>query len=111
MEIELRNSKSKYQPRFIRIIVVSALLISSQGIFHSPKAEANVFSDISLVVIGNIAFDLGKNACGYKCAAAATATTALVNRYVPVVSQSAIEYAKPGLFEMFTNWGSTFFRP
>ncbi len=54
---------------------------------------------------------IGFNACSYPCAALATVTMNTINNYAPVVGTKAVEYAKPGLFEMFTNWGSTFFRP
>ena len=99
------------RPRLLRIILISSLIISSQSLIHTPKAEANILSDISVVVVGNIAYDLGKTACGFRCAAAATAATVVVNNYLPFATKTAVEYARPGLFEMFTNWGSTFFHP
>jgi len=97
--------------RLIRVVAISAIVIASQNILPSPKAEANILTDIGAAVSANYLWDLGKAACGTKCAVAATAATVIVYNYGPTVVQTSVEYAKPGLFEMFTNWGSTFFRP
>jgi hypothetical protein len=97
--------------RFIRIIAVSVLMIASQNALPPQRAEANILSDIAAAVAGNYVYDLGKTACGFRCAFVSTAVTVVAVHYAPAVTEKAVEYAKPGLFDMFTRWGSTFFRP
>ncbi len=97
--------------RIVRAIAIAAIVVTLQHALPAPKAEANIVADIGVAVTSNYLWDIGKAACGVKCGAAATAATVLIYNYGPVVATKTVEYAKPGLFEMFTNWGSTFFRP
>ncbi len=97
--------------RTIRVITVVLALLISQSLLSKESASANVVGNTYNLVSEAIAFDLGNKACGYLCAAVAVGTVATVNTAVPKVATKAVDYAKPGLFEMFTNWGSTFFRP
>jgi hypothetical protein len=99
------------QYRLIRIAVISALVFSMQGPLSSPEAEANIASDAFGAISTGIAFDLGYRACSYACAAAAVGTVTAVNSYAPVVAQKTVEYVKPGIISMFTNWASTYFVP
>ena len=97
--------------RVFRIATIAVLILSLQASAQTPRAEASAVSDAYGAVSTGIAFDLGYRACNYLCAAAAVGAITAVNTFTPVVANKAVEYAKPGLFEMFTNWGSTFFRP
>ena len=107
----LTLSSKVNKERLIRVVAIATIVITSQNFLHSPKAEANILTDIGAAVSANYLWDVGKAACGTRCAVAATAATVIVYNYGPSVVQSSVEYAKPGLVEMFTNWGSTFFRP
>jgi hypothetical protein len=112
MSIYLHGFKSKVnRERFIRVVAITTIVIAAQNILPSPKAEANILTDIGAAVSANYLWDVGKAACGTRCAVVATAATVIVYNYGPSVVQSSVDYAKPGLIEMFTNWGSTFFRP
>ena len=97
--------------RTLRAFAIAAIVLTLQHTLPAPKAEANILTDIGVAVTSNYLWDIGKAACGSKCAVAATAATVIVYNYGPVVATKTVEYAKPGLFEMFTNWGSTYFRP
>lgn len=97
--------------RLIRIAVISALVFSMQSSVSSSKAEASVASDAYGAISTGIAFDLGYRACSYACAAAAVGAVAAVNSYAPVAAEKTVEYVKPGLISMFTNWASTYFLP
>jgi len=97
--------------RAIRVITIVLALLLSQTLFGESKAQASVFTSTYIIVSEGIAFDLGNKACGYLCAAAAVSAVAVVNTQAPKVATKAVEYAKPGLFEMLTNWGLTFLRP
>jgi hypothetical protein len=100
-----------FKYRFIRITAIAVVIFTLQVTVKTPRADASAVSDAYGAISTGIAFDLGYRACSYLCASAAVGTVVAVNTYAPVVANKAVDYAKPGLFEMFTNWGSTFFRP
>jgi hypothetical protein len=112
MNEETLSSKTHLiNKRTIRAVAIAVIVVTLQHALPSPKAEANIVTDIGVAVTSNYLWDVGKNICGAKCGAAATAATVLIYNYGPVVATKTVEYTKPGLVEMFTNWGSTFFRP
>ncbi len=94
-----------------KIVAISSVLFISQAFSTTPHANASLISESYRDFSVGSAMVIGFNACSYPCAALATVTMNTINNYAPVVGTKAVEYAKPGLFEMFTNWGSTFFRP
>lgn len=112
MSVQSIQVSSKFnKQRVARVIAISTLVIISQNLLPTPKAEANILYNIAEVVSSNYFWDVAKTACGTRCAVAATATNVVVFTYGPTVAQATVEYAKPGLVEMFTNWGSTYVRP
>jgi hypothetical protein len=94
-----------------KTIAISTVLLLLQMFTITPRANANVISESYGAFSVGTAMAIGFNACSYPCSALATVTMVSINNYAPVVANKAVEYAKPGLVEMFTNWGSTFFRP
>jgi uncharacterized metal-binding protein len=94
-----------------KIVSISLVLMLLQAFSVTPRANANILSEAYGDFSVGTAMTLGYRACFTPCSAAATLAVVAVNNYVPVVATKTVEYAKPGLFEMFTNWGSTFFRP
>lgn len=96
---------------FKKIVAISSVLFVLQAFSITPQANASVFSESYGNFSVGTAMVIGFNACSYPCSALATVTMVTINNYAPVVANKAVDYAKPGLIEMFTNWGSTFFRP
>lgn len=94
-----------------KIVAISSVLFMVQAFSITPQANASIISESYRNFSVGTAMVIGFNACSYPCSALATVTMVTINDYAPVVATKAVEYAKPGLFEMFTNWGSTFFRP
>ncbi len=111
MSVFVKPSPLNINYRIFRISVIAVVIFSLQSTVVTPRADASTVSDAYGAISTGVAFDLGYRACSYLCASAAVGTITVVNTYAPVVATKAVEYAKPGLFEMFTNWGSTFFRP
>ena len=113
MENIFSLAQPKTSTRFTvkKIIAISTVLFILQVFTITPRANANVISESYRAFSVGTAIAIGFNACSYPCSALATVTMVSINTYAPVVANKAVEYAKPGLFEMFTNWGSTFFRP
>jgi hypothetical protein len=106
------NQNKEATPTVIKkIFAISLVLLLLQVFTNTPRADASILSESYGAFSVGTAMTLGYGVCSYPCAAAATVAMVTVNNYAPVVADKAIEYAKPGLFEMFTNWGSTFFRP
>ena len=102
------NSQNK--TAIIRIAIISILVIGSQNLLPTPKAEANVLFNATEVVASNIVWQVATNACGLRCAVPATFVTVVATNYAPAAAEKSTEYVKPGLIEMFTNWGTSFFR-
>jgi hypothetical protein len=94
-----------------KIVAISSVLFMLQAFSITPRADASIISESYRDFSVGTAMVIGFNACSYPCAALATVTMVSINDYAPVVANKAVEYAKPGLLEMFTNWGATFFRP
>ena len=97
--------------RLLRIFAVASAVLLVQGTLTAPRAEANTIVDIYQAVSVGIAWDLGYKICPIACPAAAFAAVVVINNNAATVAEKSIEYAKPGLLQMFTNWGATFFRP
>jgi hypothetical protein len=97
--------------RLLRIFAVASAVLLVQGTLTAPRAEANTIVDIYQAVSVGIAWDLGSKICPIACPAAAVAAVVVINNNAATVAEKSIEYAKPGLLQMFTNWGATFFRP
>ena len=113
MENVFSLAQPKTSTRFTvqKIIAISTVLLILQVFSVTPRANANVISESYGAFSVGTAMVIGFNACSYPCSALATVTMVSINTYAPVVANKAVEYAKPGFVEMFTNWGSTFFRP
>jgi hypothetical protein len=111
MNVFVKPAPLNYNYRLFRIVVIAGVVFSLQAAVATPRAAASAVSDAYGAISTGVAFDLGYRACNYLCASAAVGTVVAVNTFAPVVATKVVEYAKPGLFEMFTNWGSTFFRP
>lgn len=113
MENVFNFAQPKTSARFTmkKILAISTVLLILQVFSITPRANANVISESYGAFSVGTAMVIGFNACSYPCSALATVTMVSINTYGPTVANKAVEYAKPGLFEMFTNWGSTFFRP
>ena len=101
---------SQNKTTVIRIAIISTLVIGAQNFLPAPKAEANVIVNAVEVVTSNLVWEAAKSACGPRCAVPATIATVVAVNYAPAVAEKTVEYVKPGLIEMFTNWGTTFFR-
>ncbi len=97
--------------RLLRIFAVASAVLLVQGTLTAPRAEANTIVDIYQAVSVGIAWDLGSKICPIACPAAAVAAVVVINNNAATVAEKSIEYAKPGLLQMFTNWGTSFFRP
>ena len=97
--------------RLLRILAVASAVLLVQGTLTAPRAEANTIVDIYQAVSVGIAWDLGSKICPIACPAAAVAAVVVINNNAATVAEKSIEYAKPGLLQMFTNWGTSFFRP
>ena len=97
--------------RIVRIVAIASALLLIQGIFTPPQAEANSIVDIYQAVSVGIAWDLGSKVCPIACPAVAVAAVIVINNNAATAAEKSIEYVKPGLLQIFTNWGATFFRP
>ncbi len=97
--------------RLLRIFAVASAVLLVQGTLTAPRAEANTIVDIYQAVSVGIAWDLGSKICPIACPAASVAAVVVINNNAATVAEKSIEYAKPGLLQMFTNWGTSFFRP
>jgi hypothetical protein len=100
-----------FNRRILRIVAIASAVLLIQGTFTAPKAEASSIVDIYQAVSVGIAWDLGSKVCPIACAAAAVSAVIVMNNNAATVAEKSIEYVKPGLLQMFTNWGTTFFRP
>ena len=108
--ISFVHASTVNKARIIRVLVISSLVIGTQNLLPTPKAEANVIYDAANVVASNLIWDVAKNACGPRCAVPAAVATVVAVNYAPAVAEKTVEYVKPGFIEMFTNWGASFFK-
>ena len=96
--------------KVFRIAIVIALLLAFEIPIGAPKAEANLLAETYLTMSDFVATTVGYDLCSYPCAAVGAFASHAINTYAPVIANSAVAYVKPGLIEMFTDWGASFFR-
>ena len=111
MQSILIPKKYPLEFKIFRIAIALTLVFAIEIPIGSNSAEANILADTYFTVSDFVATTVGYDACGYPCAAGAALAMHATNAYVPVAAKSAVEYVKPGIIQMFTNWGTSFFRP
>jgi hypothetical protein len=92
------------------VFSVAIILLLQIPISKSHAAENPVVLSY-YGISGYYAGLLAAEVCGPQCVVGAIFVMNVANVYAPTVAHAAADYVRPGIIQMFTNWGTSFFRP
>jgi len=101
-EISIRKKAIVFS---VAIILLLQIPISKSHAIENPVVIS--YYGISGYYAGLLAAEV----CGPQCVVGAIFVMNVANVYAPTVAHAAADYVRPGIVQMLTNWGATFFRP